>query len=154
MSDHYFATSYGFSSPRAQPRQGFYHPALGGLCSLAEWQAQADPERPAIGVMFYRAHYLSSNTAFLDALVHEIEAQGGSALPFFVSGRNGLAKMIRDHGLGVSQPLDVLISTVSYDMSPDEDQQRRWAGRSCILDAHLLVDAGAWLHPEGCARQP
>ncbi|MDW8053487.1 MAG: cobaltochelatase subunit CobN [Anaerolineae bacterium] len=126
LSDHYFATSYGFSPPRAQPRQGFYHPALGGLCSLAEWQAQADPERPAIGVMFYRAHYLSGNTAFVDALVREIEAQGGNALPFFVSSRNDLAKMIRDHGLGVSQPLDVLISTVSYDMSPDVVAQVRF----------------------------
>ncbi|MCS7324297.1 MAG: cobaltochelatase subunit CobN [Thermoflexales bacterium] len=97
-----------------------------------------------IGVMLYRAHYLSSNTAFVDARVHEIEAQGGSALPFFVSSRNGLAKMIRDHGLGVSQPLDVLIS---YDLSPDEDRQCRRAERSCILDAHLLGDADALVKP-------
>lgn len=126
LSDHYLATSYGFLPPRAQPKQGFYHPSLGGLCTLDEWRARANPAQPVIGVMFYRAHYLSGNTAFVDALVQAIEAQGGNALPFFVSSRNDLAEMIQAHSLGVEQPLDVLISTVSYDMSPEVVAQARF----------------------------
>ena len=39
-----------------------------------------DPERPTIGVCFYRSHRLTGNTAFIDALCAAIEEAGGNAL--------------------------------------------------------------------------
>jgi cobaltochelatase CobN len=39
--------------------------------------------RPTVGVVFYRAHELSGNTAFVDTLCERIEAAGGRALPVF-----------------------------------------------------------------------
>ncbi|MDW8325006.1 MAG: cobaltochelatase subunit CobN [Anaerolineales bacterium] len=126
LSDHYFATGYGFAPPRPQPRLGVYHPTLGGLCEFATWQARAHGDRPTIGVMFYRSHWLSGNTAFVDALIAEIEAQGANALPFFVSSRNDLAALVRDFGLGGAQPMDALISTVSFAMSPEAAAQARF----------------------------
>jgi cobaltochelatase CobN len=39
--------------------------------------------RPTVGVVFYRAHELSGNTAFVDTLCAKIEAAGGSPLPVF-----------------------------------------------------------------------
>ena len=39
-----------------------------------------DPERPTIGVCFYRSHRLTGNTAFVDALCAAIEEAGGNAL--------------------------------------------------------------------------
>ncbi|MDJ0461818.1 cobaltochelatase subunit CobN [Streptomyces sp. H27-C3] len=39
--------------------------------------------RPAIGVLFYRAHELSGNTSFVDVLCEQIEAQGANALPVY-----------------------------------------------------------------------
>ncbi|MCS7056343.1 MAG: cobaltochelatase subunit CobN [Thermoflexales bacterium] len=126
LSDHYFATGYGFAPPQLQPRLGIYHPKLGRLCDFATWQAYARADRPTIGAMFYRAHWLSGNTAFVDALVAEIEAQGANALPFFVSTRNDLATLIRDFGLGDAQPMDAMISTVSFAMSPEVAAQARF----------------------------
>ncbi|GLY86304.1 cobaltochelatase subunit CobN [Actinoallomurus iriomotensis] len=46
-----------------------------------EHEARAD--RPTVGVVFYRAHELSGNTAFVDTLCERIEAAGGNALPVF-----------------------------------------------------------------------
>ncbi len=119
LSDHYFATGYGYAPPRPQPRLGIYHPALGEQPDLAAWQARAQADRPTVGVMFYRAHWLSGNLAFVDALVAEIEAQGANVLPFFVSSRNDLVTLVQQFGLGSTQPMDVLISTVSFAMSPE-----------------------------------
>ncbi|HET6860230.1 MAG TPA: cobaltochelatase subunit CobN [Streptomyces sp.] len=39
--------------------------------------------RPAVGVLFYRAHELSGNTSFVDVLCEQIEAQGANALPVY-----------------------------------------------------------------------
>jgi cobaltochelatase CobN len=152
LSDHYFATGYGYAAPQPQPKLGLYHPALGGRCEFADWQAYAaghsgadccgalsgcaspgkssgaaaPQERPVIGVLFYRAHWLSGNTAFVDALIAEIEAQGAVALPFFVSSRNDLATLIQQYGLGETQPLDVLIATTSFTLASDVAAQARF----------------------------
>jgi cobaltochelatase CobN len=39
--------------------------------------------RPTVGVVFYRAHELSGNTAFVDTLCERINAAGGNPLPVF-----------------------------------------------------------------------
>ena len=44
----------------------------------------ADPARPTVGVVFYRAHELSGNTAFVDVLCDAVEAAGANARPVYV----------------------------------------------------------------------
>jgi len=39
----------------------------------------SDPDRPTIGIIFYRAHVLSGNTSFVTDLAAEIEARGANA---------------------------------------------------------------------------
>src|SRR5262249_16780554 len=39
------------------------------------------PDRPTIGICFYRSHRLTGNTAFVDGLAAAIEAAGANALP-------------------------------------------------------------------------
>ncbi|GAA4510023.1 cobaltochelatase subunit CobN [Actinoallomurus oryzae] len=46
-----------------------------------EHETRAD--RPTVGIVFYRAHELSGNTAFVDTLCERIEGAGGNALPVF-----------------------------------------------------------------------
>ena len=47
---------------------------------------RARPEgRPTVGVVFYRAHALSGNTAFVDVLCDAVEAAGANALPVYVA---------------------------------------------------------------------
>ena len=41
--------------------------------------------RPAVGVLFYRTHWMSGNLAFIDACVRELEARGANALPVFTA---------------------------------------------------------------------
>src|SRR5918999_4168653 len=71
LSDTVLLTGEGFAPPAAMPAYGI-HGSPG-----------ADPARPTIGVVFYRAHELSGNTGFVDTLCERIEAAGGNALPVF-----------------------------------------------------------------------
>ncbi|MDW8233945.1 MAG: cobaltochelatase subunit CobN [Roseiflexaceae bacterium] len=49
---------------------GVYTPAS-SCCTDA-----ADETRPVVGLLFYRAHLLSGNTAFVDAFIAALQAQG------------------------------------------------------------------------------
>ncbi|MDX3644749.1 cobaltochelatase subunit CobN, partial [Streptomyces sp. MB09-02B] len=43
------------------------------------------PEGPTVAVLYYRAHHMSGNTAFVDALCGAIEDTGARALPLYVA---------------------------------------------------------------------
>jgi len=49
-----------------------------------------DPARPTVGVVYYRAHELSGNTAFVDELCDAVEAAGANARPIFCSSLRSL----------------------------------------------------------------
>jgi len=83
LADHLLAGGFGFDSPVQQPEVGVYHPDLAVGASLEHLRALHDPLRPTLGLLFYRAHLLSGNTDFVDALVHEIEACGANAMPVY-----------------------------------------------------------------------
>lgn len=124
LSDHLFATGFGFEAPELQPRHGIYHPDV-PEGTLQAWRAHADPARPAAGILFYRSHLLSGNLDFIDALVREGEERGLNMLPVFAyslkeypegeEARPGafpsaLRYFAPDSGI----PVDVLISTMSF----------------------------------------
>jgi Cobalamin biosynthesis protein CobN and related Mg-chelatases len=71
LSDTVLLTGEGFEPPAAAPEFGVH-----GDRAL-------DPARPTVGVVFYRAHELSGNTAFVETLCDAIEARGANALPVF-----------------------------------------------------------------------
>ncbi|EOD69072.1 cobaltochelatase subunit CobN [Amycolatopsis vancoresmycina] len=60
---------------------GFEPPAQQAAWGVLERPAKSDG--PVIGILYYRAHHLSGNTAFVHALADEIEAAGGRALPIY-----------------------------------------------------------------------
>ncbi|MDQ7807267.1 cobaltochelatase subunit CobN [Amycolatopsis sp. A133] len=68
LSDTLLLTGDGFEPPAEQPAWG-----------ILERPAPA-PDGPVIGILYYRAHHLSGNTAFVHTLADEIEAAGGRAL--------------------------------------------------------------------------
>ncbi len=47
------------------------------------WRYEVREGRPTVGVLFYRAHELSGNTAFVDTPRAAIEAKGANALPVY-----------------------------------------------------------------------
>jgi len=123
LCDHLLATGYGYDPPRPQPRWGVYHPdiSLPPEEALAAWHARHDPSRPAVGLLFYRAHYLAGNTAFVDAIVRRCETAGIDVLPVFAyslkePGEAGLPAPFTPFFRDGQPGIDLLISTMSFAM--------------------------------------
>ncbi|MET9246026.1 cobaltochelatase subunit CobN [Nonomuraea sp. NPDC003709] len=73
LSDTVLLTGHGFAPPEATPSWGLL-------------ERDARPGRgPVIGVLYYRAHHLAGNTAFVETLCAAVEEAGGQALPVFCS---------------------------------------------------------------------
>ncbi len=92
-----------------------------GPCSRAGDVVAAD--EATVGVLFYRAHLLSGNTAFVDALIDELAAQGLRARAVYTQslreGRPGelpdALKLLVDGG-----PVDAIINTLSFAIGDGE----------------------------------
>ncbi len=103
VADTVLLAGTGFDPPRQVPSHGTYHPdapAGTDLEALAR-DAAADGSRPTVGVVFYRAHVTSGNTAFVDTLLRAIEAEGARAVGIF-------AASLRPDEAGATPALDDL----------------------------------------------
>ena len=85
LSDHLLLTGHGHDAVTALPEHGLYHPDLPQLASIDDWLALRRPEQPNVGIVFYRAHWASGNTRFIDVLVDALEKAGMNALPVFTT---------------------------------------------------------------------
>jgi cobaltochelatase CobN len=74
VADTLLYTGFGFEPPAALPDAGLYRPEL---------LDRHRPGRPTVGVVFYRTHWMSGNTAFVDTLVEALETAGANPLPLF-----------------------------------------------------------------------
>ena len=83
VADTLLLEGHGFEPPAPVPDMGVYHPRLPEGASLEDLLATHDPDRPTVGVIFYRTHWMGGNTAFVDALVGALEEAGANALPVF-----------------------------------------------------------------------
>ena len=113
LSDRLMFSSHGFAAPIPMEEHGVYLPEV-EHASFEDWQRTADPAKPTAAILFYRAHLLSGNTSFVDALVEALEAKGLNALCIFTSSLKSL-----DNGFPAALKLvegraDVLISTLSF----------------------------------------
>ncbi|MEU5551465.1 cobaltochelatase subunit CobN [Micromonospora sp. NPDC047793] len=71
LSDTVLLTGHGFAPPVAHPTWGVMsRPAPTGT-------------GPTVGILYYRAHQLSGNTAFVEGLCAAVEQAGGVPLPVF-----------------------------------------------------------------------
>ncbi|BBB91836.1 MAG TPA: cobaltochelatase subunit CobN [Methylomusa anaerophila] len=71
------------------PWQGVYYPGSDRIYeSAADYRMNCPgyrPDRPTVGVLFYRHAWISRNMEVIDAIVSELAAQGCNALPVFSS---------------------------------------------------------------------
>jgi len=89
VADRLLGTAFGSAPPEDVPGWGV-------------WGAPAlDPNRPTVGVVFYRAHVLSGNTQFVDDLVAALLARGANAIPVY-------CYSLRPDERGAVPPLDAL----------------------------------------------
>ncbi|QFR01826.1 cobaltochelatase subunit CobN [Streptomyces phaeolivaceus] len=73
LSDTVLLTGHGFDAPAPAP-------SWGPLPREAR-----DTDGPTVAVLYYRAHHMSGNTAFVNALCEAIEDTGSRALPLYVA---------------------------------------------------------------------
>ena len=92
----------------------------------------ADPGRPTVGVVFYRAHELSGNTAFVDTLCERIEAAGGNPLPVFC----GSLRTAEEGLLELLGRADAVVVTV---LAAGASAEEGWdAGALAALDVPII----------------
>jgi cobaltochelatase CobN len=113
LSDRLLLTGYGHAPPTPMPEHGIYLDDM-DVASIEDWELRADPGKATVAVLFYRAHRMSGNTGFVDALAQALEARGINALSIFTSslkskeaGRPAVFQWIEGRA-------DVLISTLSF----------------------------------------
>ncbi|GAA3592806.1 cobaltochelatase subunit CobN [Kineosporia mesophila] len=77
LTDTVLLTGFGFEPPAGTPLWGVLErPPVTG-------------DRPTVAVLYYRAHHVAGNTAFVEALCTAVENAGGRALPIFCATLRG-----------------------------------------------------------------
>ncbi|WP_434222603.1 cobaltochelatase subunit CobN [Limnospira platensis CENA597] len=105
ISDRYLATNYNPPPPVAIPRVGRY-----------PWRAIAHVSKyPQVGILFYRAHYLSGNTAPIDSLCQALAERQLNPVPLFVSSLRD--PEIQREAIAYLTPAQLLINTTSFSIS-------------------------------------
>ncbi len=113
LADRLLLTGYGSAPPLDVPEHGVYLRDVENA-TLDDWDARRDPAKPTAAILFYRAHALSGNVAFIDQLVDALEQQGLNALAIFTSSLRA-----RDDGMPAALRIaagraHVLVSTLSF----------------------------------------
>ena len=102
---------YRFELPQSVPRIGIYRNP-----EIADSKLQS-----GIGILFYRAHYLSGNTAVIDALCQALSQRNLTPVPIFVSSLREpdvQAELLKYRDRGI----EVLINTTSFSLASLESE--------------------------------
>ncbi|MFE2376922.1 cobaltochelatase subunit CobN [Streptomyces sp. NPDC059398] len=129
LSDTVLLTGHGFEPPAPAPSWG-----------PLERTARAT-DGPTVAVLYYRAHHMSGNTAFVDALCSAVEDAGGRPLPLYVASLRtpepGLIETLR--------AADAIVTTVlaaggtkPAEASAGGDDESWDAGALTALDVPIL----------------
>jgi cobaltochelatase CobN len=73
LSDTVLLTGHGFATPVETPAWGVLE------------RESAATDGPTVAVIYYRAHHVAGNTAFVERLCEAVEAEGARALPVFAA---------------------------------------------------------------------
>jgi len=129
LSDTVLLTGEGFAAPQPMPQYG--------VSGQRKWTEGL----PSVAVLFYRAHELSGNTAFVETLCEAVEARGGNALPVYCGTLRGADDgLYRLLGRCDAVVATVLASggTVAADASAGGDEEAWDMGALAELDLPVL----------------
>ncbi len=103
LKDTLLLTGDAFDPPRTLPTYG-----------LRAGRTFAKDSRPVVGIVYYRAHEISGNTAFVDALSDAIDTAGAQALPVYCGTLRGLDPSHEDNAelFALLRECDVLVTTL------------------------------------------
>jgi cobaltochelatase CobN len=130
LSDTVLLTGHGFDPPAPAPTWG-----------PLPRESRGPRDGPAVAVLYYRAHHMSGNTAFVEALCRAVEDAGGRAVPLFVASLRGPEPELLQ-ALGA---VDAVVTTVlaaggtrPADASAGGDEDAWDAGALAALDVPVL----------------
>ncbi|MER5768063.1 cobaltochelatase subunit CobN [Streptomyces sp. NPDC001985] len=98
LSDTVLLTGHGFEPPAPAPTWG----------PLERTARQGGDGAPTVAVLYYRAHHMSGNTAFIDALCSAVEDAGARALPLYVASLRAPEPEL----IEALRPVDAIVTTV------------------------------------------
>ncbi|MBL3807090.1 cobaltochelatase subunit CobN [Streptomyces sp. BRB081] len=130
LSDTVLLTGHGFEAPAPAPSWG-----------PLDRTPAPDASGPLIAVLYYRAHHMSGNTAFVDTLCGAIEAAGGRALPLYVASlRSPEPELLAELGHADALVTTVLAAggTKPAGASAGGDDESWDAGALAALDVPIL----------------
>ncbi|MFC5667139.1 cobaltochelatase subunit CobN [Kitasatospora misakiensis] len=129
LSDTVLLTGHGFAPPASAP-------AWGPLERTARTS-----EGPTVAVLYYRAHHMSGNTAFVETLCRAIEDQGAQARAYYCASLRGAEPEL----LTALGEADALVTTVlaaggtrPADAQAGGDEEAWDAGALAALDRPIL----------------
>ena len=150
LSDTVFLTGEGFSPPHPMPPQGLHpFPTLTPLPTpdsmivassgqIAPHSGHDHENAPVVAVVFYRAHELSGNTAFVDTLCEALAQRGATPLPVFCASLRSADAQLAE----LLSPADAVITTVlaaGGSVAADATGESDWdAGLLAGLDVPVL----------------
>ena len=148
LSDTVLLTGEGFAPPAAMPDWGrlagwsvdegaaSVSPGAGGVTPPAHHHAG-----PRVAVVYYRAHHMAGNTAFVDALCRAVVDAGGVPDPLFCSSLRAPSDAL----VAALREADVLVTTVlaaggtrPATASAGEDDEAWDTGALAALDVPIL----------------
>ncbi|MBW4716955.1 cobaltochelatase subunit CobN [Saccharothrix obliqua] len=129
LSDTVLLTGFGFDPPAPAPTWG-----------VLERPAPAH-DGPTVAVLYYRAHHVAGNTAFVHALCDAIEAKGGRPLPVFCASlRTAEPELLAELGKADALVVTVLAAggTTPANASAGGDDDAWDVGALAALDIPVL----------------
>jgi cobaltochelatase CobN len=128
LSDTVLLTGLGFAPPEPAPNWGLL-------------ERETASEGPVVAVLYYRAHHMAGNTAFVHTLCDAIEAAGGRALPVYCSSlRTAEAELLETLGRADALVVTVLAAggTKPAAASAGGDEDAWDVGALAALDVPIL----------------
>ncbi|MEN0108040.1 MAG: cobaltochelatase subunit CobN, partial [Pseudomonas sp.] len=121
---HYLASTwlngaYAWAEPQALPRVGVYHPNVANA-ALSDWQSNWSQGQPVVGLLFYRTHVQSANTAFIHSFCERLAAQGLNPLPIAVASLKEAACLAVVENLLDQAEARLIINTTGFAQSNPE----------------------------------
>ena len=129
LSDTLLLTGHGFAPPVVLPAHGVH----GDRAAVAG--------RPTVGIVFYRAHAVSGNIAFVDALADAVEARGGNARCVYCSSLRAAGPEVYELLAGADALIVTVLAaggTVAGDASAGGDEDAWDVAALAALDVPVL----------------
>ena len=129
LSDTILLTGEAFDPPAPLPQDGTHG------------SRDRRPERPTIAIVFYRAHAVAGNTAFIDALADAVEAHGANAVPVFCASLRSAGQEVYDRLRDADAVIVTVLAaggTVAGDATAGGDEDAWDVAAMAALDVPVL----------------